>query len=236
MGAMALFGEKYGDMVRVVVIDPAYSIELCGGTHVTATGELGFFKIKSESAVAAGVRRIEAVAGVAAEDFINHELNILASVKDQFKNPKDLLKSLLDLQAETSNARKKLELMEMKQAAHLKTELLGKIISVGKYSFLGEKCEGIGPEILRKIAGELRSESSTLLLILAVISEGKPFVVIGIGDGLAVEKNLDASKLIRELVAPKIKGGGGGHKTLASAGGQDAGDLKSILTSVRELL
>ncbi len=236
IGAMALFGEKYGDIVRVVTIDPGYSVELCGGTHVAASGELGFFKIKSESAVAAGVRRIEAIAGLAAENFVDQELNTLASVREQFKNPKDLLKSLQDLQSETSNMRRKLESMEMKQAAHLKSELMGKVISIGKYSFLGEICEGIGPETLRKLAGELRAESSTLLLVLAVITEGKPFVVIGVGDGLATEKNLDASKLIRELVAPKIKGGGGGQKTLASAGGQEAGDLTSILTSLKGLL
>ena len=137
MGAMALFGEKYGDMVRVVTIDPAYSIELCGGTHVAATGELGFFKIKSESAVAAGVRRIEAIAGLAAENFVDQELNILSSVREHFKNPKDLLKSLQDLQSESGNMRRKLESMEMKQAAHLKTELLGKVISIGKYSYYG---------------------------------------------------------------------------------------------------
>ncbi len=173
MGAMALFGEKYGDMVRVVTIDPAYSVELCGGTHVSASGELGFFKIKSESAVAAGVRRIEAIAGLAAENFVDHELNILSSVRAHFKNPKDLLKSIQDLQSETGSMRRKLESMEMKQAAHLKTELLGKIISAGKYSYLGEICDGIGPETLRKLAGELRAESPALLLVLAVIYRRK---------------------------------------------------------------
>jgi alanyl-tRNA synthetase len=236
IGAMALFGEKYGDMVRVVTIDPTYSVELCGGTHVAASGELGFFKIKSESAVAAGVRRIEAIAGLAAENFVDHELNILSSVREHFKNPKDLLKSLQDLQSESGNMRRKLESMEMKQAAHLKTELLRKVISIGKYSYLGEICNGIGPETLRKLAGELRTESSTLLLVLAVISEGKPFVVIGVGDELVSEKKLDASKLIRELVAPKIKGGGGGQKTLASAGGLETGELQSVMTSLKELL
>jgi alanyl-tRNA synthetase len=236
MGAMALFGEKYGEVVRVVTIDPAYSIELCGGTHVPATGELGFFKIKSESAVAAGVRRIEAVAGLAAENFIGQELNILSSVRDQLKNPKDLLKSLQDLQTETGSLRKKVESMEMKQAMRLKTELLNKVVSVGKYSFIGEICDGISPETLRKLTGELRAESQTLLLVLAVVSEGKPFIAIGIGDQLISEKNLDASKLIRELVAPKIKGGGGGQKALASASGQDSGSLESILISLKALL
>jgi alanyl-tRNA synthetase len=236
IGAMALFGEKYGDTVRVVTIDPSYSIELCGGTHVAATGELGFFKIKSESAIAAGVRRIEAVAGSAAENYVNGELAVLTAVQDQFKNPKDLLKSLHDLQTETSNMRKKLESMEMKQSAHLKTELQDKAVAVGKYSFIGQICDGIGAEALRKLAADLRADNSNLLLILAVVTEGKPFVAIGIGDQLASGKNLDASKIIKELVAPKIKGGGGGQKTLASAGGQDASSLESLISSLKDLL
>jgi len=235
-GAVALFGEKYGDIVRVVTIDPSFSIELCGGTHVAASGELGFFKIKSESAVAAGVRRIEAVAGLAAENFINGELAVLQSVKNQFKNPKDLLKSLQDLQSETGNMRKTLESMETKQVTHLKTELLEKIISVGKYAFIGKVCDGISTEALRKLAAELRTESSAILLVLAVISEGKPFVVVGLGDKLIIEENLDASKIVREIVAPRIHGGGGGQKTLASAGGQDAGAIESIFTAVKSLL
>ncbi len=107
-GAMALFGEKYGEQVRVVIIDPEFSIELCGGTHVGSTGELGFFKIKSESAIAAGVRRLEAVAGQAAEGLINNELTILSDLRQQLNSPKDPRKSLLDLQTENGIQRKKL--------------------------------------------------------------------------------------------------------------------------------
>jgi alanyl-tRNA synthetase len=107
---------------------------------------------------------------------------------------------------------------------------------MGKYSYIVEICDGVGPETLRKLAGELRAESPALLLVLAVINEGKPFVVIGIGDELAKEKTLDASKIIRELVAPKIKGGGGGQKTLASAGGQEAGELQNVMNSLKGLL
>jgi alanyl-tRNA synthetase len=236
LGAMALFGEKYGDVVRVVTIDPAYSVELCGGTHVMATGELGFFKIKSESAVAAGVRRIEAVAGTAAEVFIGQELNILASIRDQLKNPKDLLKSLQDQQTETGNLRKKLESQEMKQAARLKSELLEKIISVDKYFFIGEIIDGISPDTLRKLTGELRAESQSLLLALATISEGKAFISVGVGDRLVSEKNLDASKLIKEMVAPAINGGGGGQKTLASASGHATDAVKPVLLSLKALL
>ena len=112
MGAMALFGEKYGDIVRVVIIDPAYSVELCGGTHVGATGEIGFFKIKHETAVAAGVRRIEAVSGKAAEEYINEQLLQLQNVRETLKHPKDLNKSLQHLTAENSELRKKIESLE----------------------------------------------------------------------------------------------------------------------------
>jgi alanyl-tRNA synthetase len=235
-GAMALFGEKYGETVRVVTIDPLYSIELCGGTHVGSTGELGYFKIKSESAVAAGVRRIEALAGIEAEKYLDAELAVLSGVRALFKNPKDLLKSLQDLQSDTVSLRKKAESMEMKQAMHLKTEFLAGVVSVGKYSFIGRICDGISPETLRKLGGEVRQESSTLLIAVAVITDGKPFVVVGIGDQLIIEKNLDAAKIIRELVAPQIKGGGGGQKTLASASGQDAGSLDSVFASIKSLL
>jgi alanyl-tRNA synthetase len=235
-GAMALFGEKYGDIVRVVIIDPAYSVELCGGTHVAASGELGFFKIKSESAVAAGVRRIEAVAGLAAENYLNDEMAVLSTARDQLKNPKDLIKALQDLQSETSGIRKRIESIEMKQAIVLKTELLKEIISVGNYHFIGKIYEGITTDTVMKLSRELRQEMPTLLIMLAVISDAKPFVVIGLGDQLSKERNLDASKINKEIVLPRIGGGGGGQKTLATSSGQDAAALESVLADVKALI
>jgi alanyl-tRNA synthetase len=235
-GAMALFGEKYGEMVRVVTIDPSYSVELCGGTHVGSTGELGFFKIKTESAVAAGVRRIEAVAGKAAEEFIHAELTVLSAVREQLKNPKDPLKSLQDLHAENAGMRKRMESMEMKQASAFKSELLDEMIPVGRYAFIGKISPDLGPDALRKLALELRDSENRLLLVLATVSEGKPLVIIGLGDLVVSEKNLDASKIVREIVAPRIKGGGGGQKNLASAGGQDASALEAVISEVKALL
>jgi alanyl-tRNA synthetase len=226
-GAMALFGEKYGDVVRVVIIDPAFSIELCGGTHVSTSGELGFFKIKSESAVAAGVRRIEDV---------DDEFKILNKIRDQFKNPKELLKSVQELQTETGNLRKRIESMEMKQAGLLRIELLKASISLGNYKFIGKIIESISPDSLRKLASDLRQDSPDLMVILATVSDERPQVVIGLGDLLISEKKLDASKIIKEIVAPLIKGGGGGQKNLATAGGQDAGDLGSVINSVKALI
>ena len=235
-GAMALFGEKYGETVRVVTIDPSYSIELCGGTHVVTTGELGFFKIKSESAVAAGVRRIEAVAGPAAENYVHDELFVLSSIREQMKNPKELSKALQDLNTDASAMRKKIESLEMIQAGHLKASLLQKVIAYGKYFFLGGRCEGISPDALRKLAGDLRQSNPLMLVVLSVVTEGKPFVVVGIGDELIRDKNLDAGKIIKEIVVPLIKGGGGGQKTLASAGGQDAGALDAVASAVKSLI
>ncbi len=235
-GAMALFGEKYGEMVRVVTIDPSFSIELCGGTHVSNTGQLGFFKIKSESAIAAGVRRIEAVSGLAAEEYVNEEFAILASIRLQQKNPKDLLKSLQETQMESSNMRKKIEGFEMKQANLLKSELLKGIISIGKNKFIGKLIDDVSAESLRKIGSDLRQEIPSLLLVLATINEAKPLVVVGIGDQIVDEGKLDASKIIKEIVAPQIKGGGGGQKTLATAGGQESGRLASILSDIKSLL
>lgn len=236
IGAMALFGEKYGDMVRVVTIDPSFSIELCGGTHVSSTGQLGFFKIKSESAIAAGVRRIEAVSGSAAEEYVNEEFAILASIRLQQKNPKDLLKSLQEMQMESSSMRKKIEGLEMKQANLLKSELLKGIISIGKNKFIGKLIDDVSAETLRKIGSDLRQEIPSLLLVLATINEAKPLVVVGIGDQIVDEGKLDASKIIKEIVAPQIKGGGGGQKTLATAGGQESGRLTTIISDIKSLL
>src|SRR6185369_9822158 len=115
LGAMALFGEKYGDMVRVVIIDPAYSIELCGGTHVGGTGALGIFKIKHESAVAAGVRRIEAVCGYAAEQYINDAFAQIREIRGLLKNPKDIQRSIEYLSSENSGLSKRIEGLEARQ-------------------------------------------------------------------------------------------------------------------------
>ena len=136
---------------------------------------------------AVGGRRgaaIGAVAGAAAENYIRVELNLLNAVRDQFKNPKELLKSLQDLQSESASLRKRIESLDVKQVSHLKTELQKEIIPAGKYKFIGKLIEGVSPEAIRKISGELRQELPDLLLVLATVLEGKPAVAIGIGDQL----------------------------------------------------
>jgi alanyl-tRNA synthetase len=235
-GAMALFGEKYGEMVRVVVIDPAFSIELCGGTHVARTGELGFFKIVSESAVAAGVRRIEALSGIAAEHYVAEEFSVLHSVREQLKNPKDLQKTIQDLSAENVQMRKRIESLDAIQLRQIRTELLKQVVKSQGTSFIGAVLDAVSADGLRKLAMELRQEIPDLLLVIASAAEGKASVAVAVGDALQHSKNLDAVKIIKEQVAPLIKGGGGGQKSLATAGGQDSTQLRNIVENIKNLL
>ncbi|MGQ0737860.1 MAG: alanine--tRNA ligase [Bacteroidota bacterium] len=236
LGAMALFGEKYGDMVRVVIIDPNYSVELCGGTHVGATGELGLFKLTSESAVAAGVRRVEAVCGKQAEEYVYEKLALIDTLKETLKNPKDLLKSVENLQEENSELKKHLEVMEARQLVGIRNELLQKDEIINGVNFIGDIIEVSNADALKKLCFDLKNHLRDHVAVLCVNLGGKPFVAVGISETVVAAKNLDAGKIIKETVAPLIKGGGGGQKTLATAGGQDAGNLKQVIAAVKKLL
>jgi alanyl-tRNA synthetase len=236
LGAMALFGEKYGDVVRVVVIDPAYSVELCGGTHVGATGELGLFKIKHESAVAAGVRRIEAICGLAAEQYIGEHLAQLQLVKEELKNPADLLKAIQNLAAENSDVKKKLEHLENRILVGVRNELLHKDEIINGVTFVGDIVEVGNADALKKLCFDLKNHLNDHVVVLCANIGGKPFVAVGVADTVAAARQLDAGKIIKEHIAPLIKGGGGGQKTLATAGGQDASNLQQVIDKVKSLL
>lgn len=241
-GAMALFGEKYGDTVRVVIIDPTYSVELCGGTHVGATGELGFFKIRHESAVAAGVRRIEAVSGTAAEAYVNTALAEIDTVREALKNPRELPKAVENLVAENAELKKKLEKAEARQLAEIRQQLLQKVEPVNGVSFIGEVVEVGSADALKKLGFDLKPGLAALpgtppfLVVLAANIEGKAAVAVLVDDQLVSSRNLQAPAIIKEQVAPLIKGGGGGQKTLATAGGQEAGNLPQVIKNVKALL
>ena len=236
LGAMALFGEKYGDLVRVVVMDEKYSIELCGGTHVGYTGELGYFKIISESAVAAGVRRVEAVSGVAAEAYINNELLQFMAVKDSLKNTKDPVQAVINLQEELSQLRKKAEQLESQILIGLRNELISQKENVNGISFIGKVVELSSADALKKLAHELSQQLPNGVVVMCANVSGKASVAIAISDSVVKEKNLDAGKLIKDVVAPIIKGGGGGQKTLATAGGQDFSAIEQVFREVRNSL
>ena len=236
LGAMALFGEKYGDVVRVVMMDPNYSMELCGGTHVGSTGELGLFKIKSESAVAAGVRRIEAICGEAAENYVTNLSAIISEVGGLLKNPKDIGKSIENLQAENTALKKHIEGLEARQLVIIRNELLQKDEIINNITFVGEIIEVSNADALKKLCFDLKNKLHDHVAVLCANIDGKPFVAVGISDTVVAAKNLDAGKIIKEHIAPLIKGGGGGQKNLATAGGQDVSNLKAVIEKVKSLL
>jgi alanyl-tRNA synthetase len=236
LGAMALFGEKYGDVVRVVVMDPNYSIELCGGTHVGSTGELGIFKIKHESAVAAGVRRIEAVCGFTAEQYINKVFAEMSLIKGLMKNPKDIQKSIENLSAENSSLSKRIEGLEARQLVGIRNELLQKDEIINNVTFVGAVIEVGNADALKKLCVDLSNHLHDQVVVLCANIDGKAFVALGISDTVAAAKKLDAAKIIKEHIAGLIKGGGGGQSNIATAGGQDISNLKAVIEKVKSLL
>ena len=235
-GAMALFGEKYGDTVRVVTIDANYSIELCGGTHVGNTGEIGFFKIRSEAAVAAGVRRIEAVSGEAAEQLINNNFAEISSIKTLLKNPANIGKAIEALQQENNILSKRIESLEARQLVGIRNELLQKDEIINNITFVGEIIEVPNADALKKLCTDLKNHLHDHVIVLCANVGGKAHVAIGISDTVVAAKNLDAAKMIKEKVSGLIKGGGGGQKNLATAGGQNVSELGEVIKVVKEML
>jgi len=236
MGAMALFGEKYGDTVRVVIMDPNYSIELCGGTHVGGTGELGLFKLKHESAVAAGVRRIEAVCGEGATTQVNEALAELETIKELVKNSKEPVKAVQQMVTDLQSLKKRIESYEALALVGIKKELEAKVIRIGDTHFVGAIVTVGNPDGLKKLCTELQGDFTNLLIVLAANIEGKAAVAVLVDDTLQGIKGLEAQKIIKDQIAPLIKGGGGGQKGLATAGGQDPSNLTQTIESVKSLL
>lgn len=235
LGAMALFGEKYGDLVRVVIIDPSYSIELCGGTHVGHTGMIGLFTITAESAVAAGVRRIEALTGPAAIKYVNDKLGQIRQAGEMLK-AKEPLKAIEKLLEDKAALEKKIERLEARQLVGIRNELLQKDEIINGVTFIGDIIEVDNADALKRLCFDLKNNLHDYLAVLCANIGGKPFVAIGMSETVAVAKNLDAGKIIKEHIAPLIKGGGGGQKTLATAGGQDAGKLQEVITAIKKIL
>ncbi len=235
LGAMALFGEKYGEEVRVVTFDKNYSMELCGGTHVPATGVIGLFKIVSESAVAAGVRRIEAVTAGKAEQFVNAQLKVISDLRILLKNPADVIKSVQSLVDERSALEKKMESLLSEKARSLKGDLQKKVQKVNGIDLITEKVNIESPQAIKDLCFEMKSGADNLFMVLGSESNGKPSLSVVISEKLAREKNLDAGKIVREL-AKEIKGGGGGQPFYATAGGSDASGIQRALDRAKEFI
>jgi len=227
LGAMMLFGEKYGESVRVVIADENYSKEFCGGTHVGATGEIGYCKIVGESAVAAGIRRIEAITGEAVGKFIDEQLNTIQQIADLTKGT-DLVKSIGSLVEENNSLKKEIEKYQIQQLSQIKSDLLALKETVGDVNVIRAIVDLPNADLIKKLAYELRNEVNNLFCVLGAEIQSKASLTIIISDDLVATKNLDASKLIREL-GKEIEGGGGGQKFFATAGGKKTEGLKIAL-------
>ncbi len=234
MGAMALFGEKYGDSVRVIAFDKDYSVELCGGTHVRATGQIGFFKIISEGAIAAGVRRIEAITGKRAEDYIYNNLDIVNELKTIFKNQKDVVKAVKVLQDQNGLLQKELQQFQKEKAAGLKDGLKNKIEDISGINFIAQKVD-LDSNSIRDLAFSLGREIENLVLVLGMEKDGKAQLTVLVSENLVKEKGLNAGSIIREI-AREIKGGGGGQPHFATAGGKDPNGLSKAFEKAKGIV
>ncbi len=233
-GAMALFGEKYGDVVRVVEFDKNYSIELCGGCHVNSTGQIGYFKIISEGAVAAGIRRIEAVTSIKAEEFFDNQTTLITTLKTTLKGSKDIVKSVIALQEENTELQRQLHELNKEKSASIKAELKTKILNKNGINIIIEKINFNSAEETKNLLFELRNEVENLACVVAQELKGKPSISIVFADSVVKDKNLNAGTLIREL-AKEINGGGGGQAFYAQARGTKIEGLNNALEKAKGL-
>ena len=233
MGAMALFGEKYGDRVRVVRFGP--SVELCGGCHTSATGNIGFFKILGESAIAAGIRRIEAVTGEQAEELVNGMQGLLKTARSFFNNVPDLAGAIQKMIEDNASFKKQAEEFARQKAAALARELSSRACEAGGIKLItaGPVLDtAVDPAMFRGAALALQKELKGTALAAAYEHEGKPQLLLMYSDDL-VAAGRNAGKDIREA-ARFIQGGGGGQPGLATAGGKNADGLKQALDALVE--
>ena len=234
MGAMALFGEKYGDKVRVIAFDKEYSAELCGGTHVHSTGQIGLFKIVSEGAIAAGIRRIEAITGKTAEAWIDEKIDTLNQAKEILRNPKDILKAIEQLQKENDKLGKQLLELQKAEARNKVAELKAKAENIGGINFLAVKLS-VDAQMAKDLAFEFKGQMENLFLVVGHLADGKPGITVMLSENLVSEKQLNAGNIVREL-AKEIQGGGGGQPHFATAGGKNPDGLDKAVAGARKFV
>ncbi|NVO32534.1 alanine--tRNA ligase [Hymenobacter lapidiphilus] len=235
LGATALFGEKYGEFVRVITFDRDFSVELCGGCHVRTTGDIGYFRITSESAVGAGVRRIEAVTAEAAEAFVNQQLDLLGQVREALGNPQHLLPGIEKQTEEIATLRKQIEQFAQQSINQQREQLAGQVQPLGEVNFLAAQVQATSAEGLKTLAFQLRQAVPNLVAVLGAEIDGKPQLAVMLADELVAAGKLNASTLVREL-GKEIQGGGGGQPFFATAGGKNAAGLSAAISKAKELV
>jgi alanyl-tRNA synthetase len=226
MGAMALFGEKYGDHVRVVEFGK--SIELCGGTHVDATGRIGIVKIVSEGGIAAGIRRIEAVTASKAEEYIKERLKTVEEISMLLKSPGSITDSIEKLLAENNSLKKNIEKFQVQSITDRLKELVEKAVNINNIRFVSGQIETDSSEVLKNVAYQLRTSTDNTVMIIGSENAGKANILVTITDDLVKSRNLNAVSIIKEI-SGEINGGGGGQPFLATAGGKNPAGIKRAL-------
>lgn len=233
LGAMMLFGEKYGNKVRVITFDPGFSIELCGGTHVKATGEIGYFKILSESSVAAGVRRIEAVTSDKAEAYINEELSLLQALRQIARNPKDPIKGIEQMIKENEALNQKLSQYKALQLQDAKQHLIKSGEKINDTFFIAMQVD-IDADSIKNLSFDLKRTYDDLFAVIATEQDGKAFLSVVLGDRI-VNKGLNAKEIIIQI-GKHIQGSGGGQPFYATAGGKHLEGISAALEAARSFI
>ncbi|WP_372650101.1 alanine--tRNA ligase [Draconibacterium sp.] len=232
-GAMMLFGEKYGEAVRVIKFGE--SVELCGGTHVAATGQIGMLKIVSESAIAAGVRRIEAITADRAEKYINDQLALINNIKETLKGSKDLLGSVTTLLQQNSELSKQIEAFQQESLKMTKANLKSKVLNENGVNIIADKILIDNAGLVKDLAFQLKGEVDDLFLVIGADINGKPNLTVMISDNIVADKGLNAGQIVREA-GKEIKGGGGGQPFYATAGGKDVDGLQAAIEKALSFL
>ena len=227
MGAIALFGEKYGEKVRVITFDKNFSVELCGGTHVSASGKIGMFKIISESAIAAGIRRIEAITAEKAEEYINKQFDTITKIKELIKNHNDVILGIKNLIEQNILLQKEINKLKKGKVNEIINELSEKAEKINGINFISAKLD-IDMNTARDIAFILNKKVKDMFLVLGTTQKGKANLTIMISENIIKSKKLHAGNIIREI-SKEIKGGGGGQAHFASAGGKNPQGIKNAI-------
>lgn len=233
LGAMALFGEKYGDVVRAIRFGS--SVELCGGTHTAATGHIGFFKILSESSISAGIRRIEAVTADKAEEFINQQFDVIQEISNSLKNPANLHKSIENLLVENQSMSQKVDAILRNMMQIEKRDLLDNVEQVSGVSVVVAQVKPFLADYLKDLSFQIRNEFDEVVAVLACEGNGKPQLSVIASDSLVADRGFNAVEIIRGA-ARHIQGGGGGQPFFASAGGKNATGIQEALDTARALV
>ena len=231
-GAMALFGEKYGDTVRTIQFDK--SVELCGGTHIQNTGDIWHFKIVSEGAIAAGIRRIEAITGDAAREFFFENSQAYSEVKEVLKNTKNPVKAIMDLQEDNASLKKQVEALQKDKAKNITGDLIKLAQPVNGINYLAVKLD-LDQNSIKDLAFDLGNKIENLFLLVGTEAEGKAFLTCFIAKNLVEEKQLNAGKVVREL-GKLIEGGGGGQAYFATAGGKKPEGIEQALEKGKDYI